>query len=137
MQKCTACVGEPRTENRAKKIKTTQALMQRLASEQAYIHALRSGHPGGCLLAPLPPFSSLFPSFFSFSLSPSSPLSVLLSKADLGKRAPRKQPRGWYCTYWGNATIRLHGVTEHGDGNINKLQLYHGQRGKGYMTFHI
>ena len=47
--------------NRAKKIKTIQVLVQRLASEKGSYERASLGQYRGCLLAPLLPFSSLSP----------------------------------------------------------------------------
>ena len=75
--------------------KPNQALVQHLANEQSlYARAWRLFS-----LSPLSPLPS-----FPFSPPPllSPPLSVLFSKTDLGKRAPGKQPHGWYGGHLGS-----------------------------------
>ena len=58
---------------------------------------------GGCLLAPLLPFSFLFlPPFFFFSLSSPILSPFLFPKTSLGKHAPGRQPCGWYGGHLGS-----------------------------------
>ena len=74
------------------KMKTTQALVQRVAYEQS---SYAPGPFGGAVcwrLFSLSPLSPLPSFYFLFLLSP--PLSVLFSKTDLRKRAPGRQPHG-------------------------------------------
>ena len=85
------------------KMKTTQALVQRVAYEQSsYARAALGPFRGAVCwrlfsLSPLSPLPS-----FSFLSLPSPPLPVLFSKTDLGKRAPGKQPHGWYGGHLGS-----------------------------------
>ena len=78
--------------------------MQRLANEQSSYERAALGPFRGAvcrrlfslsLLSPLPSFS------FLSLLSP--PLPVLFSKTGLGKRAPGKQPPGWYGGHLGSS----------------------------------
>ena len=79
--------------------------MQRLANEQSSHARAALGSSRGAVcwrvfsLSPL----SLLPSFSFLSLL-SPPLSVLFKKNDLRKRAPGKQPLGWYMV-WGVSMI--------------------------------
>ena len=79
------------------------------------MHALHSGHSGGLFAGASSPFLLSLPFLlFLFSLLSSPPLSVLFKKKnDLGKRAPGKQPHGWYGGHLGSSICGLWARVKH------------------------